>query len=245
MDFLLSAYLQIGDDQKARAQMDALQKLPKSSMMRDYREYYDQAKYSFPATYALERKQWKEALSIHPDPADAPHTQVIAYWARAIAAGYLRDADSASGAVDQMLAAVEATKKSDKAYLVDFLDAAIKEAQAWSLHAKGQDEEALNLLRTAADLQDRVGKSETEIPAREMLADLLLEIGRSNEALTEFEASLQANPNRFNALYGAARAAELSNHSDKANQYYTQLLKNCSRDSERPELAQARKLAKQ
>jgi len=101
----------------------------------------------------------------------------------------------------------------------------------------------LKLLRAVADRQDAVGKGEVELPAREMVADMLLEMNRPEEALGEYEKALQTDPNRFNGLYGAARAAEIANKPEKASTYYAQLLKNCEGGkSDRPELERARKL---
>ena len=114
------------------------------------------------------------------------------------------------------------------------------EAHAWLSFAEGKNEDALNLMRTVADKQDQLGKAEVAIPAREMLADMLLEMNRPEQALAEYEQALKTDPNRFNGLYGAARAAEMAKQSEKARTYYAQLLKNCGTSSERPELSHAR-----
>ena len=96
-------------------------------------------------------------------------------------------------------------------------------------------------MRAVADDQDKVGKGESELPAREMLGDMLLELNRPQEALAEFEISLKTDPNRFNGLYGAARAAEMSQQRQKAAVFYAQLVKNCAgSNSDRPELERAR-----
>ena len=98
-------------------------------------------------------------------------------------------------------------------------------------------------MRAVADDEDDVGKGETELPAREMLADMLLDLQRPQEALAEYEISLRTDPNRFNGLYGAAQAAAQVQQKEKASAYYTQLLKNCEGiRSDRPELAQAKTL---
>jgi len=88
------------------------------------------------------------------------------------------------------------------------------------------------------------GKGEVELPAREMLADMLLEMGRPEEALAEYEKSMKIDPNRFNGLAGAGRAGELAHQPEKAKAYYAQLLKNCDNGahSDRPELVHARSL---
>ena len=118
------------------------------------------------------------------------------------------------------------------------------EVQAWLAFAENKNEEALRLMGEVADRQDARGKGEVEIPAREMLADMLLELNRPGDALVEYEKALKTDPNRFNGLYGAARAAELMQQTEKASSYYAQLLKNCDNGahSVRPELARARNL---
>ena len=115
--------------------------------------------------------------------------------------------------------------------------------QAWAGYAQSKKDDALRILRTVADRQDKVGKFEVEIPAREMLADMLLDMNRPKEALAEYEVSLKTDPNRFNGLYGAAQAAGMIHQKDKAQAYYAQLLKNCNGvNSDRAELVKARTL---
>ena len=137
---------------------------------------------------------------------------------------------------------VEATKKGPKSYIAEYMDTNGDEARAWLAFAEGKSDDVVSLLRKVADKQDAEGKGEVELPAREMLADMLLQIGRPQEALAEYEASMKVDPNRFNGLYGAARAAASANQPKKAATYYAQLLKNCGSSAERPELAQARDL---
>lgn len=101
----------------------------------------------------------------------------------------------------------------------------------------------MRLLRSIADTQDKLGKAETALPVREMLADMLLEMQQPQEALVEYETSLGTDPNRFNSLYGAAQASEKTQQKEKAARYYAQLLKNCDGvRSDRLELAEAKTL---
>jgi len=97
-------------------------------------------------------------------------------------------------------------------------------------------------MRVAADLQDKVGQSEVDIPAREMLADMLLEFGHSQDALAEYKVALNLSPNRLNGLYNAGRAAELAGETVQAKGYYSTLLKSAANgaNSTRPEFARAR-----
>jgi tetratricopeptide (TPR) repeat protein len=241
MEFLEYAYLQIGDDVHAKQQVDALLAMPGDAIDSEYVDYYQQRLMNFQATYAIERRQWQEALALKADPAAVPFAQGVVAWAHAVAAGHLHEAAAAKAAAEQYLVLIEAQKQSSKPYLAHAMENGRDEALAWAKHAEGDDVDAVRLLRAVADKQDKVGKGEVELPAREMLADLLLDAGRPAEALREYEISLQTDPNRFNALAGAARAAELAKQPQKAADYYAQVVKNCSgSSSERPELAKAK-----
>jgi tetratricopeptide (TPR) repeat protein len=138
---------------------------------------------------------------------------------------------------------VETIRKSAHPYHAELLKNEHKETRAWAAYAEGKSEDAIRMIREVADTQDKVGKGETESPAREMLADMLLEMNRPKEALAEYEVALKTDPNRFNELNGAAQAAEKLDQKEKAGQYYAQLVKNCQGvDSDRPELAKAKTL---
>ena len=121
-----------------------------------------------------------------------------------------------------------------------------QEAAAWVAHAEGKDDEAIASLRALADKTDKLGDEPEGIPAREQLADMLLEAKRPQQALAEYQTDLKLNPNRFNGLYGAARAAEATGKQSDANEYYALLLKVCDgSNSTRPELSRARELVAQ
>ena len=244
LDFLTYAYLQIGDNASAKAQLDEITAVKRSDIDPEFLDYAETAQASFAATYAIERRQWKDALALQHNPhASAPYTQAAIYWGRAIAAGHLHDSvagEAALKAFDQIL---DATKKGPKPYIADYLKEERKVIQAWSLYASGKTDEAAKLLGEHADRQDKIGKGETSIPSRELLADMLLDAGKPTEALAQYEIALKTDPNRFNGLYGAAQAAAQLQQKDKAAAYIAQLLKNCDGiHSDRPELAQAKTL---
>jgi hypothetical protein len=136
----------------------------------------------------------------------------------------------------------EATRKSKYAYVLDGPNSSHGEVHAWLAFVENNDREALRQMRQVADTQDQVGKAEVDVPAREMLAEMLLERNHAENALAEYEKSLQVDPNRFNGLAGGARAAELGHQPAKASSYYAQLLKNCDdgKHSDRPELRSAK-----
>jgi len=242
MDFLEYAYLQIGNDGKAKAMANGLGSFSEQDLDKGLDGYLNQIRAHFPAMYALERHQWKEAMALQPLARAEPENQQITYWARAVGAGHLRDAPAAQDAANQFDAMLEATRKSEHPYRAGRMSTNHDEAHAWLAFAEGKNDDALKLLRAVADKQDAEGKGEVELPAREMLADMLLEMGRSEEALAEYEKSMKTDPNRFNGLAGAGRAAELAHQPEKARTYYAQLLKNCENGahSDRPELVHAR-----
>ena len=243
MDFLEYAYMQIGDDASAKATIEKIAAIRVEQMDPDFENYLLARQSEGPAKYALERRQWKEALALEPIAGAPPQVQLITYWGHAIAAGHLHDAAAAQDALKHYDELLDATRKGPRAYLADGLKDEHQVVQAWAAYAAGNSDEAVRQLRAVADDEDKAGNGETELPAREMLADMLLDLQRPQEALTEYEISLRTDPNRFNGLYGAAQAAAQVQQKEKANAYYTQLLKNCEGiRSDRPELAQAKTL---
>jgi tetratricopeptide (TPR) repeat protein len=124
----------------------------------------------------------------------------------------------------------------------DWVDDKRKEAEAWADYAEGKNDEAIQLLHSFVKKQkDGMIAAQGNLPAREMIGDILLDKNKPEQALAEYEAQLKINPNRFDSLYGAARAAEMMNQSEKATGYYGQLLKICANgSSNRPELRHAR-----
>ena len=243
MDFLEYAYMQIGDDASAKATIEQIAAIRPQQMDPEFENYLLIRQAEGPAKYALERRQWKEALGLQPDAAAPPDVQLVTYWGRAVAAGHLHNATAAQDALKHYDELLEATRKGPRPYIAEGLKNEHQLVQAWAAYAAGNSGDAIRLLRAVADDQDKVGKSETELPAREMLADMLLDLQRPQEALTEYEISLRTDPNRFNGLYGAAQAATQLQQKEKAATYYTQLLKNCEGiRSDRPELAEAKTL---
>jgi tetratricopeptide (TPR) repeat protein len=241
MDFLEYAYMQIGDDARAEATVEQIAAIRPEQMDHEFENYLLVRQAEGPAKYALERRQWKEALGLQPIAGAPPDVQLVTYWGRAVAAGHLHDAVAAQDALKHYDELLEATRKGPRPYIVDGLKNEHQMVQAWAAYAAGNHDDAVRLLRAVADGQDKVGKAETELPAREMLADMLLDLRRPQEALIEYEISLRTDPNRFNALYGAAQAATQVQQKEKAGIYYAQLLKNCEGiRSDRRELAQAK-----
>jgi hypothetical protein len=244
MDFLVHAYLQTGREAEARGVIEEVKTLPAMKDM--YGHGYDPRAYAlsmFPAIYALELRRWSEAAALTPAPNADSLDKATTYWARAIGAARSGNAGEARKDLTELEAIRKDLVKRKKPSYVLIVEGAQKEASAWLAHAEGKDEEAIKALRTIAEEEESTGEEPEGIPAREMLADLLLETKHPEQALTEYEADLKFNPNRFNGLYGAASAAEMAGKNEKAAAYYAQLVKVCAgSNSDRPELGRAKAL---
>jgi len=247
MDFLTYAYLQSGRETDAQRVIDEVKTMPekKDDMYGDF----DPRIYSlatFSARYTLELHHWADAASLTPVPEAHDGVNSITHWARAIGAarnGNVADARKDVAEIEAIHNSVLGKKKMDVA---ESVEQDRQEAAAWVAHAEGNNDEAIKTLRTIAEKEEAEGDEPLAIPAREMLADMLIEMNRPEQALAEYEADLKFNPNRFNGLYGAARAAELAGKSDKSNSYYAQLVKTCAgSNSDRPELSRAKALLAQ
>jgi tetratricopeptide (TPR) repeat protein len=248
MHFLLYAYLQTGQDKAAKQELLQSEKIlamaPKDGDDSGMLEYFGYAGAHFPALYDLEMRHWTEAAALQPAPGASPHLQMITWWARTIASAHRGDLEATRDNVQKYDEAREAVRKTKYAYFLDGPQIARDEVHAWLAFAEKKNEDALRQMRQAADTQDQVGKAEVDMPAREMLADMLLELNQPEIALIEYERSMKIDPNRFNTLAGAAKAAALAHQPAKADTYSAQLLKNCDdgKHSNRPELSDAKML---
>ena len=246
MHFLLYAYVQTGQDEAAKQILaqsrEILAAAPTSGDDSGMLEYYGFAAAHFPAIYNLEMRHWPDAAALEPAPNATVDLQMITYWARTMASARMGDAEATRRNVQKFNEAEDATRKSKFAYTLEGPQTARGEVDAWLAFAEKRNDDALRLMRQVADTQDKVGKREVDIPAREMLADMMLELNQPENALLEYEKSMKIDPNRFNGLAGAARSAEMAHQPAKAASYYAQLLKNCDdgKHSDRPELRSAK-----
>src|SRR5579864_6342953 len=244
LDFLVYAYLQSGREAEAAKIIEEIKTMPKMESM--YGHDYDAqtaALSGFPATYDLELRRWSDAAALTPVPNGLPADLAVTYWARAIGAARSGNAPEAHKDIDQIESIHQKYLSDNKPELAEEVEQQWQEASAWVAHAEGKDEQAIATLRKLADKNDKLGNEPHAIPAREMLADLLRELKRPQQALIEYQTDLKLNPNRFNGLYGAAQAAEQAGKQKDASDYYAQLLKSCEGGSStRPELSHAKEL---
>ena len=229
MDFLDYSYLQIGQEGKARQIVEELDKVPGRSEKTTLN-----VRVNLVTRNLLELHRWKEAVNFAPQGNALDQQQI--YSMRTIAAARLGDLKAAEENFRNMKKAA----KSDRRRKEQLSSVRRQEAQAWLEFARGKQDKAIGKMRAAADRQDREDPGSFMVPAREMLADMLLEVHQPRLALAEYESVLKIVPNRFNSLYGAAAAAELAGESAKAKSYYGQLRENCPAQADREELQHAR-----
>ena len=205
---------------------------------------------AIPARYALKRGAWAEAARLAPRQTAFPWADAVAYFARALGSARGGNPEAAVQDVDTLSTIADGLRKANDAYWSEQVDIQRRVAAAWISYARGRQEEALAMLREAADREDATEKSAVTPgpikPARELLGEMLLEAGRPAEALKEFELTTTKEPNRFRGVYGAARAAAGAGDSRKARMYSARLIEICARADKpgRAELQEARKAAR-
>lgn len=250
-DHLVYAYLQLARDEDARRVLAGMQalRLAEAESLGAAAAY---ALAAAPARLALERGRFDEAARLALSPAEAgfpwerfPQAKAEIVFARALGAARSGDIGAARAGIHRLERLEAAMREAGEAHWAQRAALQRKAVAAWVAHAEKRSDEALALMRELAREEDASAPPPFGpgplVPAREMLGELLLELGRPAQALVEFETSLARAPARFRGLYGAARAAERAAAVDKARAYYGQLVAMCEgAQDERPELASAR-----
>ena len=249
MDYQTYAYLQLGRDTDAmRVQSETDATLARVDAGSGYTFAAVYAATAIPARVALERGAWKDAANLKPRSSSFPHADAVATFARIL--GAARSGQAAAARKDlATLAPVPAALKEKEPYWSNQVAIQLKAAEAWTLHAEGKTAEGIALLRQAADQEDASEKSPVTpgpiAPARELLAELLLEAKQPKEALIEFEKSMTREPGRFRSIAGAMRAAQGAGDTVKTKKYAGELLTLAKGAAPgRPEITEAQKYAK-
>jgi len=248
IDYLVYAYLQKGDDEQARQQADYLQSIHEVDGI-NFKTAYAFA--AIPARYALERKMWKEAAALSLHPTDFPWEKFpwqesIVHFARVIGAVHLNNVKEAKTELENLKSLYDKlVKQIDKKQESAQVAIQIKTSEAWIEYKLRNNEKALAMMQEAADMEDGTEKHPVTpgevIPARELYAEMLLEMNKPDLALENFELDLKTHSNRFNGLYGAAMAAEMAGNKDKAIVYFKKLIEIADPENcRRPELNHAK-----
>lgn len=242
MDYLAYAYLQLADDSKAQWIVTEAPEIQRNATPGLGEAY---ARAAIPARYAIERGAWKEAAQLEPQPVRFAFIKALTHFARALGGARSADTVSAERDVQELGRIAEALRAAKNTYWATEVEVQHLGASAWLAYARGNREAALDLMRSAADLEDASEKHAVSpgrlIPARELLGDMLLESGKPAEALAQYERSQLRDPNRFRSLYGAGQSAAQSGNHDKARTHFSRLLAMAGSGENRPELEHARR----
>jgi tetratricopeptide (TPR) repeat protein len=251
MDYMVFAHLQQAQDRAAKQSLDEVAAIRKVNVENAVAAY---AFASIPARFALERGDWKQAAALKLSPADLawskfPQAEAILVFARGLGAARAGDVTSARRDAERLQALKEAMTAAKMDYWAGQADFQIKTVSAWIALPEKRLEEAVRLMRAAAEAEDASDKHPVTpgnvAPSRELLGEMLMTLNSPAQAFAEFERSLKRDPNRFRGVYGAARAAETSGSRKAARDYYARLQTlTINRDTERPELAQAKAFLK-
>ena len=236
------AHLQLAQDAKAKVLVDQIAALSKQ-------EYPNIAVFTavavVPARYALERGDWAGAAKLPVVSTGRAQADSLVRFTRGLGMARSGDLAGAKGEIQAMQDLRTALEKSNQSYWADRTEEQMLAVSAWIAYAEGTRDQALKLMRAAADNEDasvkHVAMENRLYPMRELLGELLLQMGQGAAAEREFEASLKENPNRYRGLYGAARAAEAAGDRPKAAGYFEKLVALASKaDTARPETARAK-----
>jgi hypothetical protein len=252
-DYEIYAYLQTGQDQAAGRIVNSLPEMatrfdPKaviSGAGGPAVGYFALA--AIPARYALERQDWKQAVQLPLRETPFPYTDAITWFARGLSAGRLGQATAANESATALRRIRERLSKASENYWARQVEIQEFAVRAWAALSAGKKQEALRQMKWAAELEDGTEKSAVTpgplAPARELLGEMLLEMKVPAQALEQFEATLKKEPGRLRALYGAARAAQLSGSRDTSQRYFREVLKVCGRADQpgRSEIAEAQR----
>ena len=254
MDYRTYAFLQTGQDGRARGMVDALPEVvgrfnPNGtpSATPNSAAYFAMA--ALPARYALERGAWADAANLTLRPSAYPYTEALTHLARALGAAHTGNTALIKSSIDALQQITDKLEAQNETYWAEQTGIQRREAAAWLALAEGRKADAVAEMRAAADIEDGTEKAAVTpgplAPARELLGEMLLQLNQPADALNAFEKTLKKEPNRFRAVYGAAKAAGLAEDRAKARAYYGQLVKICERGDKpgRPELDEARKFA--
>jgi len=239
-DFMAYAYLQLGKDREARRVIDELRAVTKLSGARSYGA--DTGRLAPASRYVLERAAWTEAANLAVPPDLYTYAEAIPRFTRALGAAKTGNPAMAKEEIERLQAL---SKSAENSYWGEQIQVLVLAASAWRAHAESRKDDALKFMRAAADLEDstekHVSMENRLYPMREMLGDLLRELGQPAAALQAYEASLHVAQNRLRGFYGAAKAAQASGDRVKARAYFEKLAALAGNaDPERAELGEAK-----
>jgi predicted negative regulator of RcsB-dependent stress response len=240
MDYLVYAYLQLGQDTEAQAVVD---EMLATQGYKAFPGFYARA--ASQARYVIERGDWQAAAELKVQPSPIPYADAVTHFARALGAARSGNPDAAKADIARLAEIRDKLRDAKDAYWPGIVEIQRQVATAWVLFAEGKYDEALAAMSAASDAEDKTEKHPVTpgplAPARELHGDMLLQRGMAKEALAAFEASKAKEPNRFHGFAGAAAANDKLGDKTGAKANYAKLVALTEGSgSERPEIAVAR-----
>lgn len=252
VDYLVYAYLQMGDNKNALEQLNEMQAVKTVFPKDDFASAY--ALTAIPVRVALENKNWKEVANLELPKIDFTWGKFS--WEKALlhfgkSLGYSHIGNIASAEQELQIlrdlhqSLLDSKDNFTKTYKANQVQIQIYAAQGWINLAKGNKEDALASMKLAAKMESETSKHPVTpsevLPADELLGDMLLSLNKPKEALDAYEVNLKGHPNRFNGIYGAAIAAKQSGNNEKTKLYFEQLIELTKNSkSDRPEINEAK-----
>lgn len=252
VDYLVYAYLQKGNNQKANEHLKESQAITAVFPEQDLAAVY--ALTAIPVRIALENKQWESATNLKLPSVDFNWENLqweaaILHFGKALGYSHIGNIKAAESELQTLDSLHQNLLDAHEEYKAKMVNVQVHSARAWIEYARGNNEEALTFMKKAAHLESLTTKHPVSpgevLPADELLGDMFLALNKPAEALEAYEADLKGHPNRFNGIYGAAHAARESGNTAKADFYLRQLIVLAENsNSNRPEIAQAKEYLK-
>ena len=248
LDYLVYAYLQMGDNVRAQTEMNKMIEIKEVFPSDHFASAY--ALIAVPSRLAVENKDWELATELelpktNLDWNKAPWPKAMLHFSRALGFTNTGNTSKAQKELDILIDLRERLNEAKNSYESGQVTIQIESIKGWIEYSKGNTEKAIEYMKLASKLESETTKAAVTpgeiIPAEELLADLYMLTGKHKEALKSYELNLKGRPFRFNGLYGAAKAAQKLDNNELAAYYFEKLIK-VSEDvnSSRPELSEAK-----
>ena len=248
LDYLVYAYLQMGDNSRAQSEMNKMLEIKEVFPSDHFASAY--ALIAVPARLAVENKNWELATELelpktNLDWDKAPWPKAMLHFSRALGFTNTGNSLAAQKELDILINLRDRLNEAKNSYESGQVTIQIESIRGWIEYSKGNTEKAIKYMKLATKLESETSKAAVTpgeiIPAEELLADLYMLSGKPKEALKSYELNLKGRPFRFNGIYGAAKAAQKLDNNELAAYYFEKLIK-VSKDinSSRPELSEAK-----
>ena len=248
LDYLVYAYLQMGDNVRAQSEMNKMIEIKEVFPSDHFASAY--ALIAVPSRLAIENKNWQLATELelpktNLDWDKAPWPKAMLHFSRALGFTNTGNSSKAQKELDILINLRDHLNEAKNSYESGQVTIQIESIKGWIEYSKGNTEKAIEYMKLASKLESETSKAAVTpgeiIPAEELLADLYMLTGKHKEALKSYELNLKGRPFRFNGLYGAAKAAQKLDNNELAAYYFEQLIKvSVDVNSSRPELLEAK-----